>query len=143
MPLIDINASGQGIAFGKTSEKNRMEIALDVELTGALIQNQEQTPELLNGWTNFGSGYESATYWKDSCGVVRLAGVIKDGATTAETIIFALPTGYRPRATEKFFVSSNAPCVIDVYANGNVTIKTGASANWLSLSGISFRAGGD
>lgn len=66
---------------------------------------------------------------------------IVSGATTAETVIFTLPVGYRPRVSEKFFgVSSNAICVIDVCETGNVAIKTGANAGWLSLSGISFRA---
>ena len=138
--LVDFRSTGKGIAFGKVSEKDAMEIALDVDLTGKLLQEDRQTPTLQNGWVNYGAGYESATYWKDKCGVVHIAGFIKSGTTTAETVIFTLPEGYRPRAAEKFFaVSLNAICVIDVYASGAVAIKTGANSGWLSLSGISFR----
>lgn len=139
--LFDCRSTGKGIAFGKVSEKDCMEIALDVELTGTLIQQTRQTATLQNSWVNYGAGYESASYWKDSCGVVHLAGLIKSGATAAETVIFYLPAGYRPRSSEKFFsVSLNAICVIDVYSSGAVAIKTGANSGWLSLSGISFRA---
>lgn len=139
--LIDFRSTGKGIAFGKVSEKDAMEIALDVDLTGEFIQEARQTATLQNSWVNYGSSYESATYWKDKCGVVHLAGLIKSGTTTAETVIFTLPEGYRPRTSEKFFcVSMNAICVIDIYSSGAVAIKTGANNSWLSLSGISFRA---
>lgn len=139
--LFDCRSTGKGIAFGKVSESDRMEIAMDVDLTGTLIQEDRQTPTLLNSWVNYGAGYESASYWKDSVGVVHLAGLIKSGSTSAETVIFTLPDGYRPRTGEKFFaVSLNAICVIDIYSSGNVAIKTGANSGWLSLSGISFRA---
>ncbi len=139
--LVDFRSTGKGIAFGKVSEADRMEIALDVELTGELIQEARQNATLQNSWVNYGSAYESATFWKDKCGVVHLAGLIKGGTTTAETVIFTLPEGYRPRTSEKFFcVSMNAICVIDVYSNGAVAIKTGANSGWLSLSGINFRA---
>lgn len=139
--LFDCRSTGKGIAFGKVSEADRIEIAMEVDLTGKLIQEARQTPTLLNSWVNYGAAYESACYWKDKCGVVHLAGLIKSGTTTAETVIFTLPEGYRPRTSEKFFaVSANAICVIDVYATGNVAIKTGANSGWLSLSGINFRA---
>ena len=138
--LVDFRASGKGIAFGKVSEKDAMEIALDVDLTGEFLQEERQAAVLQNSWVNYGAGYEPATFWKDKCGMIHLAGLIKGGATAAETVIFTLPEGYRPKANEKFFaVSMNAICVIDVYATGNVAIKTGANAGWLSLSGISFR----
>lgn len=138
--LFDCRSTGKGIAFGKVSEKDCMEVAMDVELTGKLFQEDKHAAALQNGWANYG-GYDVASYWKDKCGIVHLSGLIKGGTTTAETPIFNLPDGYRPKASEKFFaVSLNAICVIDVYESGNVSIKTGANAGWLSLSGISFRA---
>ena len=139
--LFDCRSTGKGIAFGKVSESDRMEIAMDVNLTGTLLQEAIQTPTLQNSWVNYGTAYQGAGYWKDKCGVVHLCGLIKSGTTTAETVIFTLPDGYRPQTSEKFFcVSANGICVIDVYGTGNVAIKTGASTTWLSLSGISFRA---
>ena len=139
--LFDCRSTGKGIAFGKVSEKDEMEIAMDLDLTGEFIQEDIQTPTLLNSWVNYGSGYESASYFKDKCGVVHIAGFIKSGTITDGTVIFTLPDGYRPRASEKFIVVSlNAICVLDIYGNGNLTIRAGANSGWLSLSGISFRA---
>lgn len=139
--LIDFRSTGKGIAFGKVSEKDAMEVALDLELTGDFLQESIITPTLQNSWTNYSSAYQNAGYWKDKCGVVHLCGLIKGGTTTAETVIFTLPVGYRPAISEKFFaVSMNAICIIDVYSTGNVAIKTGANSGWLSLSGISFKS---
>lgn len=139
--LFDCRSTGKGIAFGKVSEADRMEIAMDVDLTGKLLQESIIAPTLQNSWTNYGAAYQGAGYWKDKCGVVHLCGLIKGGTTTAETVIFTLPVGYRPAVSEKFFaVSMNAICIIDVYGTGNVAIKTGADASWLSLSGISFKS---
>lgn len=138
--LVDFRSTGKGIAFGKTSEKDAMEIALDVDLTGKFLQEDRHAPALQNNWVNYGANYESAAYWKDKCGVVHIAGVIKSGTTTSESVIFTLPEGYRPRATEKFFaISLNAICVVDVSTSGAVTIKTSPNSDWLSLSGINFR----
>ena len=140
--LCDFRSTGKGIAFGKVSEADRMEIAMDVDLTGTLLQEAIQTPTLQNSWVNYGTAYQGAGYWKDKCGVVHLCGLIKSGTTTAETVIFTLPSGYRPAVSEKFFaVSMNAICVIDVYSSGAIAIKTGANSSWLSLSGINFKAG--
>lgn len=139
--LLDCRSTGRGIAFGKVSEADRMEVALDLELTGEFLQESIIAPTLQNSWTNYGTAYQGAGYWKDKCGVVHLCGLIKGGTTAAETVIFALPVGYRPATSEKFFaVSMNAICVIDVYGTGNVAIKSGANAGWLSLSGISFKS---
>lgn len=139
--LIDCRSTGKGIAFGKVSEADRMEVALDLELTGKFIQESIIAPTLQNSWTNYGAAYQGAGYWKDKCGVVHLCGLIKGGTTTAETVIFTLPVGYRPAISEKFFaVSMNAICIIDVYGTGNVAIKTGANSGWLSLSGITFKS---
>ena len=139
--LFDCRNTGKGIAFGKVSAKDAMEVALDLELTGEFIQEDRQTPTLLNSWVNYGAGYESASYWKDKCNVVHLGGLVKSGTIVDGTVIFTLPEGYRPRASEKFItVSLNATCVVDIYASGNVTIRAGANAGWLSLSGICFRA---
>uniref|UniRef100_UPI004025A81A hypothetical protein n=1 Tax=Eubacterium sp. TaxID=142586 RepID=UPI004025A81A len=143
MPLIDINASGKGIAFGKASEKDGMEIAFDVEFTGNLIQEQKQTPELLNGWVNFSPDYEPTSYWKDKNEIVHLSGVIKNGTTEDGTTLFILPEGYRPDKNEMFStISFNALCRIDVSSGGLVSVEYGGNRNWLSLCGIEFKAKG-
>lgn len=49
-----------------------------------------------NSWTNYGSGYDTAAYMKDSLGFVHIKGFIKSGTTSSSTPIFTLPVGYRP-----------------------------------------------
>lgn len=140
--LIDYHSSGTGIAFGKVAEKaNTVEFALDVDMQGQLLQEDKIAPTLLNSWQNYGTAYGSAAYWKDKCNVVHISGMVKGGTITDGTVIFTLPSGYRPSAPEKFLVVSvNALCILDIYTNGNVTIRAGANASWVSLSGISFKA---
>lgn len=138
--LLDLRHTGKGLAIGKVSEKDCLEIALDIDLTGEFLQEEKQTPELLNGWTNYGEGYENLSFWKDKMGIVHVSGLIKSGATAAETVIFNLPTGYRPAYNEKFFsVSVNDICIFDVCSNGDVIIKTNVKSGWVSLSGIAFK----
>ena len=139
--LIDFRSTGKGIAFGKASEADRMEIALNLELTGKFLQESIISPALKNSWTNYSTAYQGAGYWKDKCDVVHLCGLIKGGTTVSDTVIFTLPLGYRPALPEKFLVvSNNAICVIDVRATGDVVIKTGANSSMLSLSGITFKS---
>lgn len=138
--LMDLRHTGKGLAIGKVSEKDCLEIALDIDLTGELLQEEKQNPELLNGWTNYDEGYETLSFWKDKIGIVHVSGLIKSGETAAETVIFNLPTGYRPAYNEKFFgVSVNDICIFDVCSNGNVIIKSNVKPGWVSLSGITFK----
>lgn len=139
--LLKIKNNKISFAFNEASEADKMEIGMDVDVTGKLLQEEWQTPTLLNSWVNYGTGYESAYYCKDKCNIVHLTGLIKAGVTTAETVIFNLPEGYRPKAIEKFFaISVDSICVIEISATGDVKIKSGANSEWLSLSGICFRA---
>ncbi len=98
---------------------------------------------LVNSWVNFGSGYNTAAFFKDPIGIVHLRGLIKGGTTTAGTLLFTLPAGYRPAATEYFNVQaiSGSTYVIgrvDVFSNGQVQFQTGANTA-LSLDGLTFR----
>ncbi|NES77323.1 MULTISPECIES: hypothetical protein [Okeania] len=104
-----------------------------------LQQESWQTPTLQNGWVNYGSGYNSAGYFKDSLGIVHLKGLVRNG--TANTI-FTLPVGYRPAARELHSVATynNTIGRVDIFSNGRVQRISGSSA-WVSLDGITFRAG--
>lgn len=95
-------------------------------------------PSLLNSWANFGGSAQVAGYLKDA-GYVHLTGVVKDGTATPGTVIFTLPSGYRPAAEETFVVASNGAygeCVIQ--SDGDVTINAGSNTSF-SLCGIAFR----
>lgn len=91
-----------------------------------------------NDWTNYGSPWENASYYRDDEGNVFLSGLIKKTTAFADTVAFNLPSGYRPDAISLFCcISNNAYSRVDVYTTGDVKIRTGA-ANWVSLDGIRF-----
>lgn len=141
--LLDFRYTGKGLAIGKASEKDCLEIAIPIEISGdaKFVQETPISITLLNNWEDFGTEYEEPSYWKDDFGTVHVAGLIKGGLTAAETVLFTLPDGYRPRAKERFICpSAAAVCHIDLMINGDCVVKSGANADCLSLSGISFRA---
>lgn len=138
--LIDINTSGKGIAFGKVSEKDCMEINMDVEISGSIIDEEKNYPELQNGWVKYSDTYEAPFYYKDKSNVVHIGGMMKSGTVTDGTVLFTLPEGYRPNKVEKFVcMSNNSICSVNIQRGGSVSIQ-GGNTNWLSLSGIQFKA---
>ena len=97
-------------------------------------------PTLLNSWVNHGEGFAPVKYWKGPDNLVHIGGLIKNGVTADNTIIFTLPIGYRPGAKEIFTVTqNNAIGRIDIDHKGNVLVKL-AGAGFTSLYGISFLA---
>lgn len=121
-----------GLTDGKT----------EVEIPGDLLQSDSVIGTLQNSWENFDEAHGAVSFRKDTCGTVFVSGLIKSGTTDAGTVIFQFPTGYRPNRTERFCVGTETGiCVLDVSPSGKITIVSGASAAWLSLSGICFKAG--
>jgi hypothetical protein len=109
----------------------------------SLLPDSWTAPTLGGGWSNYGSGYSTAGYYKDPFGTVHLKGVIA-GGTTTNTTVYTLPAGYRP--LEKLILTSTsytgAAYVftrIDIDTGGNVIVVTGSN-NFLSFDGLSFRA---
>lgn len=101
-------------------------------------------PTFQNSWTNYGSEWNTAGYYKDANGVVHLRGLVKSGSIGA---IFTLPSGYRPTATWLFICASNSSATppgyarVDVNNSGVVSLNTySANSNngWVSLDGITF-----
>lgn len=95
-----------------------------------------QLATLATGWTNVGSSFATAAYYKDPFGIVHLRGLVNGGSGT----IFTLPTGYRPTGFRLIFpaVASNAIARIDIALNGAVTFVAGTATS-ISLDGITFR----
>lgn len=94
-----------------------------------------------NSWTDGGSGYIAAGYWKDAFGVVHLVGNIMNG--TADTAAFTLPAGYRPTGTLVFpwqNYTATEGGTISISSSGVVTILgTYNNLTSLPLSHITFR----
>ena len=97
-------------------------------------------PTLLNSWTNFGGGFMAAGYWKQN-GTVCLRGMVHNG-TTAVSVIFTLPVGYRPSATLYFSgaASGAAATIYEVDTTGTVEAALGGSTTYEVLNGICFLA---
>jgi hypothetical protein len=141
--VLNLNADGGDVHFHYNTSKK-----LTIK-NGEIVNEARIAPSLLNGWVNYGGNYLPASYWKDKNGVVHLSGLIKNGTTAAGTTLFVLPAGYRPAGVEIHinhspnYVSGQRQfdfVRIDVYHDGNVVLQTVASASWISLAGISFKA---
>jgi hypothetical protein len=94
------------------------------------------TPTLLNGWANFGGGYQAARYRRLVSGQVEIQGLVAGGTGPPQTI-FTLPVGYRPAKALIFATIANAGVVarLDVVGPaGNVNWVAGGTNAYLSLN---------
>jgi hypothetical protein len=101
-------------------------------------------PTLLNGWVNYSSVTNLTSYFKDEFNIVHIQGFIKSGTTTAGTVLFYLPVGYRPKTTISMVTISNNGsgeilARIEINSNGAVSIYLGGNT-WLFLNNIHFLA---
>jgi lysophospholipase L1-like esterase len=132
-PLLD-GSSGSGISM-QLCWQNKWSAWYGGTNNGASI--------LQSGWANTGGAFQQFIYQLTLEGRVCLNGVINAGTTTDGTIICVLPTGFRPRANEILLVASeNATCRLLIDVNGVIKIYGfGSGGGYISLSGVSFRAG--
>lgn len=130
--LTGLNADVQNV---QAASRKRL-TAVEARAT-ALEATAWVAPTLLNSWVNFGAGFNNAGYRKEGT-IVRLRGVVKTGTPGATSVVFTLPVGFRPPATELLVVISNdAIGRCDVQSGGSV-IATVGSTTYFSLDGISF-----
>jgi hypothetical protein len=128
-----------GFAVSDVARRNSLNTFSSAQtFSGGIVTEAVQSPTLLNGWVNFGSGYATVGYWKDPQGMVWIQGVVKDGAIPAD--IFVLPVGYRPAARHIFVVNTNGLFGrVDVLASG--AVRSIFSSNLLlSFGTLAFRA---
>jgi hypothetical protein len=99
---------------------------------------------LTNGWVQYSATNRSAVgFWLDPLRCVHLQGHIARGHLHEP--VFTLPLGLRP-AKDKTFAVAGAPSkdgggsVVRISQAGAVCVDSGSNA-WLSLDGVSFRAG--
>ncbi len=105
---------------------------------GNTVSNTAIPASLQNSWVVD----TRAVYYKDSDGIVHIEGRIKDGTVAANTLIFTLPTGFRPANTERFVIEANGVFGrVYVEPDGEVRDLGGSfSAVGTSLNHIKFRA---
>lgn len=94
-----------------------------------------QDLSLVNGWTNYGSGYANASFYLDAFGVVHLRGVIKSGSVPSVVMVLPHKPSFR---TSLSVITNTGVGQVDVLSNGEVTVMSGGST-FVGLDGISFR----
>ena len=104
-------------------------------------------------WRNYGGGFATAGFYKDTTGVVHLRGLVVGPDTLAQPLIFFLPPAYAPDSRRVFEVltaglgneSDQHSYRLDVSPDGGVQIMGMTNDNrydfwgYVSLEGISFR----
>lgn len=109
----------------------------DVSIPDWLRIGTAGMPAFQNSWVHY-DAVEFAEFWRDSSGIVRLRGLVKDGTVTA--IMFTLPVGFRPGRTCRFPVNSAGAFGIAYVDNvGNVVLGAGSNT-YVDLAPIAFRA---
>jgi phage minor structural protein len=95
------------------------------------------SPAFINGWTNYGSGFQTAGYYMDAEGFIHLKGMIAQGSVGYAA--FQLPAGYRPSARRIFSVMTNTGIGrVDIDINGYVLVLAPSTNGWVSLENIKF-----
>ncbi|GAA0137758.1 hypothetical protein YSY43_45990 [Paenibacillus sp. YSY-4.3] len=147
-PIVPISGS---LATNEKSQLNDLTAGVSEALHRVSVVEQKKaekdapgwiTPTLLNGWTLSSSGVFPAQYFKDSMGIVHVKGIVTGGVT--ETVVFKLPSGYRPRITNRIpsIIMSGVNVYIaylDVKASGDILAVFPTQSNHLTLN-MSFLA---
>lgn len=120
-----------------------------------LIQTEVWTAvPYLTGWADFGSGFQVGQFAVDVAGFVHLRGLTAHSAAyTFPAAVCTLPPGARPAAEEAFtcamgdFSTGQVTARVDVRPDGVVYVQNAVPApsmtnlSYLTLSGITFKAG--
>lgn len=108
---------------------------LDVDYEG----ENWTAPTLTNSWVNYGAPYDTAGYYKQNDGWVRLKGLIKNGSS-ATADMFTLPDGYRPPFEMYATVHSGTggAARLRITTAGVASTTDGGSTTYLSLNGVTF-----
>jgi len=100
-----------------------------------------------NGWHNLGSPFRPARVCKDPLDLVYLDGVLTGGK--ANTTLFVLPKGYRPKFDKLFAVTgtnNGVPVLEDIFLlQGGLVFARGAATGatgGVGLNGVIFTADG-
>jgi hypothetical protein len=119
---------------------------LVVDNFSAVNQPSWIAPTFATNWGNVGGVWMPAGYRKLSTGEVMLRGLVRITTNTLTTLIFTLPTGYRPSARLQFPVrmGTNALSYVEIRTDGGVHYAGSGGGNLtdaqvsLTLDGIIF-----
>ncbi|QIG57835.1 hypothetical protein SEA_PAULODIABOLI_101 [Microbacterium phage PauloDiaboli] len=104
--------------------------------------------DLLNGWQNYSQytgsfQYAEAQAQRLHSGIVVLSGLIGNGTITSGTVIATLPPSMRPD-TDLLLptLNGNNYRSLTISANGDIVVRGGWIASFITLDGIAFPAQG-
>lgn len=125
-----VNANCASVAFGHNVWNG----------TSNQVYSAWAIPAFTNGFSNTGGAYQTAGYFAESDGTVRLRGMVQ---AAADNWAFQLPVGLRPGGTMVFasVAANGTPARITVASNGQVTCFRGTDGS-ADLSGVVFKAAG-
>ena len=109
-------------------------------LSTSKLETSWKTANLTEGWKH-NSAYGNVQYSKTSDGMVFIRGTCNGGNTNAESVIFNLPEGYRPRVGifKTGLNNSYGLAILAIYPSGNVVVKGNVDSKWLNLDNITFK----
>jgi len=90
-------------------------------------------PSIAAGWTN-GTGGLAVGYWKDANNIIHLMGIARY-ATGASSVLFTLPTGFRPASSrlvsmiegvDSYYTPGDRPIACQIDASGSVSVRRSA-----------------
>src|SRR5262245_29002158 len=73
------------------SQMNENFAALQAQIDAMKAPPVWTTPDLLNGWMPYGSGYNPPSFTKDAQGFVHMRGLVARAATPTNSTVFVLP----------------------------------------------------
>ncbi len=134
----DVNCSAGDLVIGTLDGRSLAALGSDTSWTALSGLYQ-------NSWVDFGSGYQAGQYMRDRTGRVWLRGLIKGGTETAGTLLFTLPSGFRPPTLIECFAvafgSGQQNVAFDIATSGTVTLVvtiTVGAASAIDLNQIHF-----
>lgn len=97
---------------------------------------------LQNSWVSYDANWEVPQSYIDASGIVFVTGSMKNGTTTAGTVVATLPAGQRPAKVSGPFItySNGTSAAFYVLTNGNIVAQNTLTAALTSLCGITFKA---
>lgn len=127
---------------GKIEDKDIQDLR---NVIGGLAQENWINATIGTGWENYEEQYNSASYFRDTNGIVHLRGSVKHDQGDNNTI-FTLPEGYRPAKNEIQVVALSTGndvsfSLCKISDNGEISHLGGSpGTKGIFLDGITFRA---
>jgi len=133
------------------AEFKTVDVVMPLEFPTWRVVGATGQPPFLNGWFAYPDptfGAPAFRMWPD--GIVELTGLMKRGTIALPSILFTLPSGYRPHTgriyAQGMHDGTPKPGEVRVHTNGDVLLNSlptyGGAVEYVSLHAIRFQAGG-